>query len=55
MSEQPEEEIGTREAVVTCHTDGCPNAEHAISLDIPDVTEPQVVCGPCGNTISDIQ
>lgn len=40
----------------TCHTDGCENAGHAIGLDfLPDDEEPvAVVCGACGNPISDV-
>lgn len=47
---------------VTCHTDGCPNA--GIPLDVQlswtdddgethETTD--IVCGPCGNPITDIE
>lgn len=38
---------------VTCHTPGCENAEQPI--DIPDASpeEAAVVCGPCGQVITD--
>jgi hypothetical protein len=50
-----EQETPSRAATVTCHTDGCGNAEQAISLPaIPDVPEPQVICGVCGQQITDI-
>ena len=45
-------------AVVICHTDGCGNAGHPITLDItnPDTGEQitPVICGVCGNPITDI-
>ena len=38
----------------TCHTENCGNAEATISIDaIAD--EPNVVCGVCGNKITDVQ
>ena len=47
--------------VVTCHTDGCPNAgipiEMQLTWDDEDGTEHRVgsvACGPCGQPITDI-
>lgn len=37
-------------STVICHTDGCENAGVPITLPVADV----VVCGPCGQTITDI-
>lgn len=40
-------------ARVCCHVEGCENAE--IHLNVPvEAIDPHVVCGPCGNTITDI-
>lgn len=44
----------TREATVTCHTDECGNAGHAITVHVQDVPEPAVQCGVCGQPITDI-
>lgn len=49
-------------SVVTCHTDGCLNAGVGIETDLtypdPDTgqreTITHVVCGPCGQPITDI-
>jgi hypothetical protein len=38
---------------VTCHTEGCGNAEVAIDISRLDDTIP-VVCGPCGQPITDV-
>ena len=39
-------------ATVTCHTEGCENCNIPIVIDCdPDGI---VMCGPCGNLISDI-
>jgi hypothetical protein len=38
---------------VTCHTENCENAEIAIVCPIADGGN--VVCGVCGNEITDIQ
>lgn len=35
---------------VTCHTDGCENADVAIPFVDPADT---VICGPCGQVITD--
>jgi hypothetical protein len=40
-------------ADVTCHTDGCPNADIAIPVEIPDGAV--VACGCCGQPITDIK
>lgn len=49
-------------AVVTCHTEGCGNAEHPIDLDLTyqdedgeTQTVSAVSCGVCGQEITDIQ
>ena len=50
-------------ATVTCHTEGCANAETPIHLELTyrdDTTNvvhqiTQVVCGVCGQPITDIQ
>ena len=39
----------------TCHTDGCANADIPIVLSVPDGTNPFVVCGVCGQQITNIQ
>jgi hypothetical protein len=49
-------------STVTCHTDGCPNADIPITIDLthtdPDTgafeTVGSVICGPCGQPITDI-
>lgn len=46
----------------TCHTDGCPNAEITIDVETtytdPDTGETMtvegVICGVCGNPITDL-
>jgi hypothetical protein len=50
-------------STVTCHTDGCANNGIPIELDLtytdPDtgetVTVGGVICGPCGQPITDIE
>jgi hypothetical protein len=42
-----------KEYTVTCHTDGCGNAEAAITLLAP-IVDPNFVCGVCGQAITDI-
>lgn len=50
-----EPEAPTRQVNVTCHTDGCGNAEISIPLVVADDgNEPAVVCGVCSQQISDI-
>jgi len=39
---------------VTCTTEGCENAGHTIAV-YGSAESPQVVCGPCGQPITDIQ
>lgn len=39
--------------IVTCHTDGCMNAEIPIDIVTEDA-EPIVICGVCSVTITDI-
>jgi len=49
-------------ATVTCHTEDCPNAGHAIDLNLEYVddetgeirTVDSVSCGTCGQQITDI-
>ena len=39
---------------VACHTEGCENLD--IVIEIPSYDqEPTVICGPCGNVITDIK
>lgn len=38
---------------VVCHTNGCENGELAIVIDTPDEV-PVVMCGPCGQEITDV-
>lgn len=50
-------------ATVTCHTEGCGNAEHPIDVETSYTDEEsgetftvdKVVCGVCGQTIEDVQ
>lgn len=42
-----------RTLTVTCHTEGCGNAGHAIPLEVDDDVE-GAVCGVCGQTIDDV-
>ncbi len=42
------------EADVVCHTDFCMNSEITIRV-LVDSVDLYVICGPCGNTITDIQ
>lgn len=48
-------------ATLICHTEGCGNAEHPISLDMTyqgedgeTLTVDAAVCGACGQEITDI-
>lgn len=44
-------------AVLTCHTEGCDNADVPIEYDLTDPDTGQQMpayCGPCGNRIEDI-
>jgi hypothetical protein len=43
----------TKDITVTCHTDGCENKDIAISITIPNEENHRVICGPCGNDITD--
>lgn len=38
---------------VTCHTQGCGNAGKPVEVYVPD-KDPQVICGVCGQPITDI-
>ncbi|HEY7487131.1 MAG TPA: hypothetical protein VH912_21930 [Streptosporangiaceae bacterium] len=51
-------------STVTCHTEGCDNNGVPLQLDLtvydPDTGQPAgttstVICGPCGQPITDIQ
>jgi hypothetical protein len=42
-----------REMVVTCKTVGCENKDVSITVNVPDEPNPRVICGPCGNEITD--
>lgn len=37
----------------TCHTEGCENENIAIVVPAA-ATDPNVICGPCGNQITDL-
>jgi hypothetical protein len=50
MSEGTDEPVMVP-VTVTCHTDGCSNAGHAIPLLVPEGGA--VVCGVCGEPITD--
>lgn len=52
MSETPDEPTMVAR-VLTCHTDGCGNADAPIRLDVPD-TVTSFVCGVCGQPIDDV-
>lgn len=46
---------------VTCHTDGCPNEDVPIPMDLEGTDDEgnpwavsAVVCGPCGQAITDL-
>jgi len=39
--------------IVTCHTEGCDNADIPIDIIVEDA-EPIVICGVCSVTIIDI-
>lgn len=39
---------------VTCHTEECPNRDVAIDVG-GSLEDPYVICGPCGQLITDIQ
>lgn len=43
-----------RQVTATCHTDGCDNADQPITLNVPDVSDPAVLCGVCTQPITDI-
>lgn len=38
---------------VTCHTTGCENSEIVILINAV-ADSPYIICGPCGNQITDI-
>lgn len=42
-----------RTLTVTCRTEGCGNAGHAIPLEVDDDVE-GVLCGVCGTAILDV-
>ncbi|MGM7422784.1 hypothetical protein [Cellulosimicrobium sp. CpK407] len=39
--------------IVTCRTPGCENADQPVHVLAPE-HEPHVVCGPCGNEITNL-
>lgn len=41
------------QALVTCRTAGCENADHPITVLI-DPDSPIVICGPCSQLITDV-
>jgi hypothetical protein len=50
VTETPETRFAS--VTVTCHTEGCGNAEQPITFDIPEGGA--VACGVCGEPITDI-
>lgn len=46
-------EVIFEEFIVTCHTDGCENAEIPIQVSV-DISGMLVYCGPCAVKIEDI-
>lgn len=42
-----------KDYTVTCHTEGCVNAEIAIPIPAP-IVNPTFICGGCGQGITDI-
>jgi hypothetical protein len=52
MTDTPEPTYVDRTA--TCHTEGCANADLAIPLQVPDEPDPTVVCGVCGQPVTDL-
>lgn len=48
------EEPTFRTVAATCRTADCENTGRPITLDVPDVADPAVVCGVCGQPITDI-
>lgn len=41
-------------ATVTCHTPDCGNAEIPLDIQVVDTDSPVVICGPCGQPITDV-
>jgi hypothetical protein len=47
-------------ATVTCHTEGCSNQDESIEMDLDRVDDDgnpyqiTVICGPCGQPITDV-
>jgi hypothetical protein len=39
--------------ILTCHTEGCENAEHPITFPNVDDDINTAFCGPCGQEITD--
>lgn len=49
-------------AILTCHTPGCANVDKPLELEITHLDDAgnqvevdTVLCGPCGQSITDIQ
>lgn len=42
------EDITFITVTVTCGTDGCENEGITLTIDVPDIPNPQIICGPCG-------
>jgi hypothetical protein len=47
------DDIEFSEYNVTCHTEGCQNAEITLLITAPTV-EPYILCGVCGIEITDV-
>lgn len=58
MTEQAEQTEQTEQQLVTvtatCHTLECGNAGHALVVDVAAGADPVVICGPCGQQITDV-
>lgn len=54
MSTPEEEEPILVQVVATCHTEDCQNADVPIQVQVVEGPDPYVVCGPCGQRITDL-
>lgn len=48
-----EEELELIGLSVVCHTEGCENEDITIEV-LADAQSPVVICGPCGQEITDV-
>lgn len=42
-----------KQLTVTCRINGCGNKDIPLTINVPNEPDPRVVCGPCGNDITD--